>query len=72
MRNWETVPSSEHGARSAIYAATSSDLVAVSGKYFYLESEEERVSPLASDSRLAHTLWELSMGYLKSHLSQGV
>ena len=68
-RNWETVPSADHGARSAIYAATSPDLEGVSGGYFYLEAEEERLSPLGSDPALAQRLWEVSLGYIKRFLT---
>jgi len=68
-RNWETVPSADHGARSAIYAATSPDLEGLSGKYLYLEAEEERLSPLGLDPTLAHKLWELSLGYIKTFLT---
>jgi len=68
-RNWSTVPSSEHGARSAIYAATSPDLKETSGHYFYLENEESRRSSLATDSELARKLWDLSMDYIGQFLT---
>ena len=68
-RNWETVPSADHGARSAIYAATSPELEGVSGGYFYLEAEEKRLSPLGSDPELAQRLWEVSLGYIKRFLT---
>lgn len=68
-RNWETVPSADHGARSAIYATTSPELEGVSGGYFYLEAEEKRLSPLGSDLALAQRLWEESLGYIKRFLT---
>ena len=70
-RNWETVPSSDHGARSAIYAATAPELAGLSGKYFYLEGEEQRLSPRAMDPQLARALWAASEGYLKPFLTEG-
>ena len=71
-RNWETVPSSAHGARSAIYAATSSELERVSGQYYYLEQEEERRSPLSTDDDLAQQLWNRSMTYLQPFLTTSI
>lgn len=68
-RNWESVPSADHGARSAIYAATSLELEGVSGEYFYLEAVEKRLSPLGSDPALAQKLWEMSLGYIKRFLT---
>ena len=68
-RSFESVPTPDHGARSAIYVATSPDLAGVSGGYFYLEQEDERLSPVAQDSALAQKLWEKSMGYLEGHLT---
>jgi NAD(P)-dependent dehydrogenase (short-subunit alcohol dehydrogenase family) len=68
-RSWEAVPSAEHGARSAIYVATSPKLEGVSGEYFYLEAKEQRLSPLGSDPVLAQKLWEISLGYIKKFLT---
>ena len=68
-RNWESVPSSEQGARSAIYVATDPELKGISGRYFYLEQEEPRRSTLATDSELADQLWTLSMSYIKDFLT---
>ena len=68
-RNWSRVPSSDHGARSAIHVATHPELEGVSGKYFYLEQEEHNISPLAVDPQLAAKLWQQSMNYLKKFLT---
>ena len=64
-RNWEKVPGSDQGARSAIHVATHPNLEGVSGKYFYLEQEEDRRSPLSMDAAAARTLWEASMEYIR-------
>ena len=71
QRNWDNVPSSAQGARSAIYAATAPALAGVSGKYFYLEGEEQRLSPRATDADLARRLWALSERYLEPFLTRG-
>lgn len=63
-RSFDAVPTADHGARSAIHAATSPELAGVSGRYFYLEREDRRLSALAQDPALAQTLWDKSMGYL--------
>ena len=68
-RNWEKVPSSDHGARSAIYVATANELVGKSCGYYYLESEELRISEVAKDTDIAHKLWTLSMPYLEKHIT---
>ena len=68
-RNMDAVPTSAHGARSAIYVATSPALEQTSGKYFYLEQEESRISPMATNTQLSHSLWEQSKKYLESHTS---
>lgn len=68
-RNWDRVPSAEHGARSAIYVAEALELQGVSGKYYYLESEDKNLSSLGKDTALAQQLWKHSMDYLKPYLS---
>jgi len=68
-RSFESVPTSAHGARSAIYVATSPALDGVSGGYFYLEKEDDRLSPVAQDATLAQALWEKSMRYLAPFLT---
>lgn len=68
-RNWQGVPSSFEGARSAIYAAESPELEGVSGRYYFKEAEEPRLSALAQNSTAAEQLWQKSMPYLTSFLS---
>ena len=63
-RSFEGVPSAFEGARSAIYAAEALELEGVSGKYYFKEAEEPRLSKLAQDPTSAKTLWNKSMSYL--------
>ena len=63
-RSFEGVPSAFEGARSAIYAAEAAELEGVSGKYYFKEAEEPRLSKLAQDPASAKTLWNKSMAYL--------
>jgi hypothetical protein len=55
-RSFEKVPSAFEGARSAIYAAEAPELEGVSGKYYFKEAEEPRLSALAKDPASAKTL----------------
>ena len=71
-RNWETVPSSDHGARSAIHAATHPSLEGQSGHYIYLEHEEERRSPLSTNADHAQKLWEMSLDYIQPFLTHPI
>ena len=54
-RSFEGVPSAFEGARSAIYAAEAPELEGVSGKYYFKEAEEPRLSKLAQDPASAKT-----------------
>ena len=67
--SFESVPPPEHGARSAIHVATSPELSGRSGGYFYLEREDERLSPVAQDEALAQALWDRSIEYIGAHLT---
>jgi len=69
-RNWDRVPSAFEGARSAIYAAESPELEGVSGKYYFKEAEEPRLSALAQDPAAAEQLWQKSMLYISKFLSK--
>ena len=68
-RNWNGVPSSFEGARSAIYAAEAPELEGVSGKYYFKEAEEPRLTTLAQNPTAAEKLWQKSMSYLAPFLS---
>lgn len=68
QRNWSGVPDAAEGARSTVYAALSPDLEGVSGKYFYLETEDTNLSNLAKDGALAEKLWKISMNYISEFL----
>lgn len=68
-RNFEGVPSAFEGARSAIYAAEAPELEGVSGKYYFKEAEEPRLSALAQSPAAAETLWNKSMLYLSDFVS---
>lgn len=71
-RNWQGVPDAFEGARSAIYAAESSDIEGVSGQYFFKEAIEERISSLAQDKIAAEKLWNKSTAYLSNFLSASI
>jgi retinol dehydrogenase-14 len=51
--------SPEQGARTSVYAATSPELEAVSGKFF-ANSREARTSKASYDRALAERLWTVS------------
>jgi NAD(P)-dependent dehydrogenase (short-subunit alcohol dehydrogenase family) len=46
----------EHGAKTLIYLASSPDVAAVSGEFFY-ECRRANVTPQAQDDAVAHRLW---------------
>ena len=69
-RSFEGVPSAFEGARSAIYAAEAAEVEGVSGKYYFKEAEEPRLSTLAHDPDAAEALWNKSMSYLTEFCNQ--
>ena len=50
---------SEEGAKTIIYLATSPDVASITGKYF-VEEKEARTSRLSHDEGIAARLWEIS------------
>lgn len=51
--------STEKGAKTSVYLASSPDVLKVNGKYFE-KSKEKEPAPLAKDEALAKQLWEVS------------
>jgi NAD(P)-dependent dehydrogenase (short-subunit alcohol dehydrogenase family) len=54
---------SEQGARTTLYCATSDEVAEHTGRY-YTDSKERRPSHLAEDEALARELWERSAGWV--------
>lgn len=52
--------SEEEGAETSIYLATSPDVKGVSGGYFYKKRRRRTMIPVATDEKIAHSLWEMS------------
>jgi NAD(P)-dependent dehydrogenase (short-subunit alcohol dehydrogenase family) len=63
-RDWSGVPDAYHGAWSTLYAALSTEMEGVSGRYIYLENDDHNISEFAKDENLAEKLWEISMRYI--------
>lgn len=72
VRNWDGIPDAAHGARSALFAALNPKLEGISGKYIYLENEENGISSLAKDEALAEKLWDVSMKYISGYLTKRI
>jgi NAD(P)-dependent dehydrogenase (short-subunit alcohol dehydrogenase family) len=64
-RGREGIPNAADGARSAIFAATDSEVVNTSDLYIFHETIDPNRSPLTRDEALARRLWEKSLVYLK-------
>lgn len=57
FKRWMRTP--EHGARTAVYLASSPGVAAVTGEYFQ-DERPSRLSPAALDDDAARRLWEIS------------
>ena len=64
-----TLAARDAASDSAIYAAEEVELEGVSGKYYFKEAEEPRLSEVAQDPVAAETLWNKSMAYLTAFIS---
>lgn len=65
-RNWQGIPDAKYGAKSALYAALSSEMENVSGKYIYLDKEDINLSEMAKNEQLAAEIWKLSIKYFNN------
>ena len=67
-RSFDGVPNAFEGARSAIFAATDTEIVNQSNLYLFHEAIDPNITEMAKDDVLAKDVWDLSMKYLENKL----
>ncbi|NLH46162.1 MAG: SDR family oxidoreductase [Acholeplasmataceae bacterium] len=67
-RDWSGIPSAGFGAQSTLYAALSPDMEGVSGKYIFINNDDNNLSNLAQDKSIAKRAWDSSMAYIKNYI----